>query len=70
MGDDFGGLALGDIATALALVLVIEGIAYALFPSAVRRGAASVAGTPEAALRLGGLLVAALGVVGVWLARG
>ncbi|HRQ82833.1 MAG TPA: DUF2065 domain-containing protein, partial [Azospirillaceae bacterium] len=49
MGEDFGGLALGDVATALALVLVIEGIAYALFPGAVRRGAAGVAATPEGA---------------------
>ena len=71
MGEiDGGGLALAGIATALALVLVIEGIACALFPGAVRRGAAGVAATPESALRLGGLLAAALGVVGVWLARG
>jgi uncharacterized protein YjeT (DUF2065 family) len=58
-----------DLATALALVFVIEGIALALLPEAMRRAAARVALVPSSALRLGGLAAACLGVAAVWLFR-
>jgi hypothetical protein len=58
-----------DFLTALALILVIEGIVYALFPELMRRLAARTTRTPAQALRIGGLISAFLGVVIVWLLR-
>ena len=58
-----------DLATALALVLVIEGILYALFPEGMRRVAARAMLVPPQALRATGLLAACIGVVLVWLLR-
>ena len=58
-----------DFLTAIALILVIEGIAYALFPEVVKRLAARTTQTPGQALRLGGLIAAFLGVVLVWALR-
>lgn len=59
-----------DFLTALALVLVIEGGLYALFPHGMRRMMAQMQEVPESRLRTMGLIGAALGVVGVWLLRG
>lgn len=58
-----------DFLTALALILVIEGIVYALFPELMRRLATRTTRTPAQALRVGGLVAAFLGVVIVWLLR-
>ena len=58
-----------DLLTALALILVIEGIAYALFPELLRRLAAQTTRTPAQALRIGGLIAAVLGVMFVWALR-
>lgn len=60
---------MSDLLTALALVLVIEGVAYALFPGAVRRMMAAVIDLPPAVLRGGGLIAATLGVLAVWMVR-
>jgi uncharacterized protein YjeT (DUF2065 family) len=59
-----------DFLTALALVLVIEGILYALFPEAMKRAAAQAVLIPPQTLRMGGLAAAGLGVIIVWLLRG
>jgi len=59
-----------DLLTALALVLVIEGGLYALFPAGMRRMMAQMQELPEGRLRAMGLIGAAIGVVGVWLLRG
>ena len=58
-----------DLGTALALVLVIEGILYALFPDGMKRLAARATLVPLPMLRASGLLAAAIGVVIVWLLR-
>jgi uncharacterized protein YjeT (DUF2065 family) len=58
-----------DLGTAVALVLVIEGILYALFPEAMKRMAARTVGVAPQALRAAGLLAACLGVMLVWLLR-
>lgn len=58
-----------DLWTALALVLVIEGILYALFPEGMKRVAAQATLVPPQALRLAGLAAACVGVVLVWLVR-
>jgi uncharacterized protein YjeT (DUF2065 family) len=58
-----------DLLTALALILVIEGIVYALLPEWMKRLAARATTTPAQALRLGGLAAACLGVILVWALR-
>ena len=44
-----------DLWTALALVLVIEGVLYALFPEGMKRAAARALLVPPQTLRLAGL---------------
>ena len=58
-----------DLWTALALVLVIEGLLYAAFPEQMKRLVARVLVLPAGALRAGGLIAAVLGVAVVWLLR-
>ncbi len=59
-----------DLFTALALVLVIEGLFLALFPHRLRQIVVMMEQTSPEALRLGGLAAATLGVLLVWLLRG
>ncbi len=59
-----------DLLTALALVLVIEGGLYALFPDGMRRMMIQMQEVPESRLRLIGVIGAVVGVIGVWLMRG
>lgn len=59
-----------DLIVAIGLVLVIEGIVYAAFPDAIRRMLRMVEDTPDATLRVGGLLAAVAGLFIVWLVRG
>lgn len=65
-----GDLGLVDLVTALGLVLVIEGLLLAVIPDALRRIVLAVASQPPDALRIGGLVSAAIGVAIVWLVRG
>jgi uncharacterized protein YjeT (DUF2065 family) len=58
-----------DLSTSLALVLVIEGVLYALFPEGMKRAAARAMAIPSQALRLAGLAAVCLGVALVWLVR-
>jgi len=60
---------LRDLWTALALVLVIEGALYALFPQLMKRALLSVIKQPESLLRVCGLVSACLGVGWVWFLR-
>ncbi len=60
---------MSDLLTALALVLVLEGLCYAVAPDGMRRVAALAAATPPGQLRTAGLVAAALGVGLVWLIR-
>jgi uncharacterized protein len=59
-----------DLATAVALVLVLEGLLWAVSPGAMKRAAALALGLADEQLRLGGLAAVALGVILVWLVRG
>jgi uncharacterized protein YjeT (DUF2065 family) len=61
---------MGDFLVALGLVLAIEGILFAAFPTVTKRALAHVMETPDNILRVMGLVSAALGVVIVWLVRG
>jgi uncharacterized protein len=58
-----------DLGTAVALVLVIEGVLYALAPEGMRRVAARTAAVPPQTLRGAGLAAACVGVMLVWLLR-
>lgn len=53
-----------------AVVLALEGIAYAVAPGAMRRALAVLAQAPEQRLRTGGLVAAGLGVAIAWLLQG
>lgn len=57
----------GQVLAGIAVVLAVEGLLYALAPAAMRRAVAALAELPEAQLRLGGLLAAALGLALAWL---
>lgn len=58
-----------ELITALGLVLVIEGIGYALAPGRFKAMMAKVAEIPEERLRTVGIVAVAVGVAVVWLAR-
>ena len=58
-----------DLSTALALVLVIEGVLYALFPDGMKRMIAQTLALPAPILRAVGLAAACIGVGAVWLMR-
>jgi uncharacterized protein YjeT (DUF2065 family) len=58
-----------ELATAVALVLVIEGVLYALLPEGMRRLAVRAATVPAQALRGAGLAATCIGVMLVWLLR-
>jgi len=58
-----------DFLTALALVMVIEGVLYALLPEIMKRLAARTTTVPAQSLRLAGLAAAGIGVILVWALR-
>ena len=59
-----------DLLTGLALVLVVEGLIYALFPDAMKRFMALAIEVPGESLRAIGLAAAVVGLGLVWLLRG
>ena len=59
-----------DLLTAGALVLVLEGALWALFPNGMKQAAARAIVLDAGVLRAAGLLFAAVGVLLVWLIRG
>lgn len=59
-----------DLGTALALVLVVEGVLWSLFPDAMKQAAARALVIESGQLRIGGLAFAGFGVLLVWLIRG
>ena len=61
---------MAELVAALGLVLVLEGLLYALAPDLAKRLAESVRDIPSDTLRTGGIAALALGVAVVWLARG
>jgi uncharacterized protein len=59
-----------DLAVALGLVLVIEGLLWSLWPSLGRRLLEALADASETHLRLSGAAAVSAGVAVVWLVRG
>lgn len=58
-----------SLLTALGLVLVIEGLTYALVPSKMQKMVRLLQDKPPEQLRVMGTMVLALGVIVVWLVR-
>ena len=58
-----------DLFTALALVLVIEGVLYALFPSKMRDLISKMMEVEDTSLRTSGILAALVVVACVWVIR-
>lgn len=61
---------MSEVIAALGLVLVLEGVLYALFPEFMKRLAKQAIETPGDTLRIVGVISAAIGVAVVWLVRG
>ncbi len=59
-----------DFIVALGLVLVIEGLILAAFPSRIRDALETMRVTPDQQLRIVGLVAAVLGVGVIWWMRG
>tara|TARA_B000000460_G_C21491704_1_gene381902 strand:+ start:454 stop:642 length:189 start_codon:yes stop_codon:yes gene_type:complete len=59
-----------DIGTVVALVLVFEGVVYALFPSQMKQFMARMMDMPISLLRNSGLLAMVVGVFLVWVFQG
>ena len=58
-----------DFLTAIGLVLVLEGVLYALFPEGMQRMMAQALQMSPNMLRKGGILAAFVGFAIVWLIR-
>jgi len=61
---------MSELVTALGLVLVLEGVLYALVPGGMKAIMRSAMETPDQTLRLTGLIAAVIGVFLVWIIRG
>ena len=61
---------MSDLAIALGLVLVIEGLLWTLSPGLGRKLLQATADMPEQSLRLAGALAVAAGVLVIWIVRG
>ena len=61
---------MSDFIVAVGLVFAIEGLIFAAFPQAAKRMATNALQTPDASLRIAGVVSAVLGVTLVWLVRG
>ncbi len=59
-----------DLLVALGLVMVIEGLLYALFPEGMKRMMQQLLTLPSEQVRSAGLVFAVIGVGIVWLLRG
>lgn len=58
-----------ELIIAIALILVLEGGLYALFPDGMRKMALQIERVPASTLRSAGLLAATVGVGIIWLVR-
>jgi uncharacterized protein YjeT (DUF2065 family) len=61
---------MAELGTALALILIIEGALYALFPEAMKRMMRMVLEQSPDSMRTAGLAAAIAGVGLLWLIRG
>lgn len=59
-----------DLVVALGLAMTLEGIAYTLFPDAMKRLMVQILAQPSASLRSAGLVAVVFGVMLVWMVKG
>jgi len=59
-----------DFFAALALAIIIEGIAYAAFPDQMKQALAKLLETPTSTIRVVALTSAAAGLIVLWFIRG
>lgn len=59
-----------EFLSALALAVVLEGLAYAAFPEGMKRLLAQVLGLPNSTIRAAAIACAAGGLVLLWLLKG
>ncbi|PHS78677.1 MAG: hypothetical protein COB59_05915 [Rhodospirillaceae bacterium] len=61
---------MNDLVAAFGLVLVLEGLLYAMFPTFMRNAMAQMLALGEGQLRTTALVMASIGMVIVWWIRG
>jgi uncharacterized protein YjeT (DUF2065 family) len=61
---------MADFFVALGLVFVLEGLMFAAMPTLAKRAMTNAVETPDATLRVIGIVSAILGVIAIWLVRG
>lgn len=61
---------MSDLFVGLGIALVLEGLLWALAPNAARRMLAEMAKAENSSIQITALIVVAIGVLIVWLARG
>ena len=61
---------MSDFLVAIGLVFALEGILFAAFPGPVKQAMTHVTETPDATLRIIGIVSAVVGVILVWFIRG
>lgn len=61
---------MSDLVVGIGLLLVVEGLIWALAPGIGLKMLAAAAATPQHVLRMSGVAAVAVGVVVVWLVRG
>lgn len=59
-------MTLSDLWLALTLMVVIEGLIYALFPRGIKSMMAKMCQLPDEAVRMAGLLFATIGMGVLW----
>ena len=60
---------MSDIITALGLLLFIEGLAFAIFPSRIKNMLKMIENIPNNKLRLTGILFLSIGFIIIWYIR-
>jgi uncharacterized protein YjeT (DUF2065 family) len=61
---------MNDLIVGFALVLVFEGLLWAVFPDFANKLLVMAAQTPEQTLRIGGAIAIGIGLAIVWIIRG
>ena len=61
---------MADLIVAIGLVLVLEGLVYAIFPGHMRRMVEEISKVSDSTMRTFGLIALCVGVFIVWLVRG
>ncbi len=59
-----------ELLSAVALAIVIEGLAYAAFPEQMKKMLASILSMPASSIRAAALACAGVGLVLLWFVRG